>query len=277
MIAGMPPLTLDHVIIAAEDLVRASDELSLVLGRRPSWRGRHPSYGTANVLFRLDNAYLELLAPDPESSTNSAWTGSLGTFLKTHGPGLFSLALQTPHVFETTTSARARGLPVEEPLAGSGEDLDTRAVREWVNARIAPEATRGTRTFFITHRSPPGALPLAVPVERAEGTADGVVGLEASCVDVEAAASMWGDAFELPRLPDDGWRFDLGNATLILNPARNVGPSDRWESLILSVASLEKAMLRLRRLGIAADGMESPERRITVVASGARLVLTEGE
>ena len=39
----------------------AMDLYGRLLGRRPSWRGEHPGYGTANTLFRLDNTYLELL------------------------------------------------------------------------------------------------------------------------------------------------------------------------------------------------------------------------
>ena len=35
-----------------------------LLGRGPSWHGRHPAFGTRNVLFRLANTYVELLAPD---------------------------------------------------------------------------------------------------------------------------------------------------------------------------------------------------------------------
>ena len=52
----------DHIIIAVEDLEKASQDYALMLGRAPSWRGTHPDYGSANTLFRLDNCYLELLA-----------------------------------------------------------------------------------------------------------------------------------------------------------------------------------------------------------------------
>lgn len=70
-------LSLDHVIIGVADLQSASARMTAVLGREPSWRGRHPSYGTANVLYRLGFSYIELLAPDPEATTATAWTGSL--------------------------------------------------------------------------------------------------------------------------------------------------------------------------------------------------------
>ena len=55
--------TIDHIIIAVPDLTEASNDYSALLGRAPSWRGAHPDYGTANTLFKLDNTYIELLAP----------------------------------------------------------------------------------------------------------------------------------------------------------------------------------------------------------------------
>src|SRR4051812_10779405 len=95
-----PPLTLDHVVIAAEDLDEAEQEMTRVLGRRPSWKGRHPLYGTANVLYRLDpssasgqaGAYLELLGVDAEATGGGAWTEFLKGHLLERGPGIFSIA-----------------------------------------------------------------------------------------------------------------------------------------------------------------------------------------
>ena len=60
----MNDLALDHVVIAVADLETATSDYVALLGRAPSWRGSHPQYGTRNTLFRIDNTYLELLAPD---------------------------------------------------------------------------------------------------------------------------------------------------------------------------------------------------------------------
>ena len=62
----------DHIIIAVEDLEKASADYALMLGRAPSWRGTHPDYGSANTLFRLDNCYLELLA-----ANGQGWAGDM--------------------------------------------------------------------------------------------------------------------------------------------------------------------------------------------------------
>jgi catechol 2,3-dioxygenase-like lactoylglutathione lyase family enzyme len=54
----------DHLVIAVDDLDRATDTYRGLLGLEPSWRGVHPDAGTANTLFRLANTYVELLAPE---------------------------------------------------------------------------------------------------------------------------------------------------------------------------------------------------------------------
>ena len=73
----MTALTLDHIVFAVRDLEQATESYRRVLGREPSWRGNHPSYGTANALFRLDNSYVELLAPAGEAGADSPWLRAL--------------------------------------------------------------------------------------------------------------------------------------------------------------------------------------------------------
>lgn len=280
----MSELTLDHVIIGVEDLRASADALSAVLGRKPSWRGRHPAYGTANVLFRLDSSYLELLAPDPDASSGTAhsagsgqaWTGSLGRFLRERGAGLFSIALQAADVAATAARARAKGLPVEDPLPGSGVDLDSGATREWVNVRIPPESTRGTRCFFIEHKSPPDALPVA-PIDEPGAVLDNIA-VSITSQDPDGARRMWRDLFGLPELAMDGeWRFDLGNATLIVAPGGGVGDAaDAYRALHLRVESVAAAAGRLRRQGIEPEEVaRSGVKAIAVAVCGARLIMME--
>ncbi len=192
----MTPPTLDHLVIAVRDLEAAAANYQRLLGRAPSWRGRHPAYGTANVLFRLDDTYLELLAPDAAGG-DSPWRRALIERLDTAGGGLYAIALGTGDIDATVAAARARGLDVGEPLAGDGVDLATGARRAWRNARIAPASTRGVPAFFIQHDSPPDALPPAPP-----GTADGafVTGVDHTVVassHLDTCLALWRDAFGL--------------------------------------------------------------------------------
>ncbi len=271
----MTGLSLDHVIIGVADLEAAAAALGHVLGRSPSWRGRHPAYGTANILFRLDNAYLELLAPDPNATSDSAWTGSLGVFLQEKGEGLFSVAFQTPDVAAATSVTRERGIPVEDPAEGEGVDLDTGAVRRWSNARIPPVFTRGTRCFLIEHRSPPEALPPAPIVAEPAAALTAVTAIGIESQDVHGARWLWNTVFGLPEARvGDSWRYDLGNANLVLSEGTGSGPTpDRWSILVCRAPSLEAVRRHL--------GVDYEEARffgtqgLFVTACGANFFLTQ--
>ena len=82
---------LDHLIVGVRDLAAAEAATTRLLGREPSWRGAHPGAGTANVLYRLDNTYLELLAPEGEGGAGRL----LGEHLEARGEGLLGLAFAT--------------------------------------------------------------------------------------------------------------------------------------------------------------------------------------
>src|SRR5688572_14382246 len=125
----MATFRLDHLVFVVRDLEASAASFEALLGRRRSWRGRHPLYGTVNLLYRLDTAYLELLARDPQSTVQSAWGDSVDAFLAAHGEGFFSVALGTPDGAAAVAELRARGIPAGEARAGEGVDLDTGAVR----------------------------------------------------------------------------------------------------------------------------------------------------
>ena len=49
--------SLDHIILAVEDLKDAEKNYKNILGIEPSWRGLHKERGTANVIFNFKNTY----------------------------------------------------------------------------------------------------------------------------------------------------------------------------------------------------------------------------
>ncbi len=165
----MLPLSLDHLVIAVRDLESASENYQRLLGRQPSWIGRHPTYGTANALFRIDNCYIELLAPTDQSK-DSQWNRELNGRLDTLGEGLYAIAMGTSDIAATVGEIRAGGIDISDPADGDGVDEQTGARREWANARMPLKDTRGVPAFVIEHRSPADALPIA-PSTSAEGTA----------------------------------------------------------------------------------------------------------
>lgn len=209
----MNHLTLDHLVIAVRDLDRATDAYSKLLGLAPSWHGSHPTYGTANVLFRLPETYIELLAPTDERTgvglqpdVKSPWLQALRQRLDTTGEGLYAVALGTNDIEATLASARARGLSVTVPARGDGVDQQTGARREWRNARIALESTRQVLAFFIQHDSPPDALPLAKPVlSRVEGLAQ-ATGAQACVTGIDHVVLASSDLTDCARL----WHETIG-------------------------------------------------------------------
>ena len=166
----------DHVILAVKDLAEAEKVYSGLFGRTPSWRGHHPGGGTSNVLYRLANTYVELLAATGEGPNATA----VNAFLEQNGEGVFGIALQVRNADEAREKFAARGLPVGKVQAGEGVDETTGAKREWKSFFVEDQATRGLTVFAIEHTSPADVLPMAplgagVREEEAVQAADHVV------------------------------------------------------------------------------------------------------
>ena len=45
--------SLDHLIIAVNNLEEAEQNYQKILGIKPSWRGHHKEWGTSNSLFKV--------------------------------------------------------------------------------------------------------------------------------------------------------------------------------------------------------------------------------
>lgn len=276
----MSDLTLDHVVIAVRDLDAATQDYTALLGRTPSWRGEHTSYGTRNTLYRIENTYIELLALGGPGG-DPRWAGALSSFLDTNGEGLFALALGCADVDATTRDMRGRGLSVLDPADGSGVDLVSGAERRWRNAQVNPASTNGARLFFIEHRSPPDYLPPAAPLPRA--ATSHVIRMDHAVVlsaDMEASRRIWGDALgarlALDRtFPDRGSRilfFRLADITIeisggAMQPKDGIGKPDRMWGLAWGVEDLEATCARLTDAGIDVSGPRPGIKPGTLVAT----------
>ena len=86
--------SIDHILVAVEDLDKAVEDYSLVFGFGPTWQGSHPSLGTKNALFPLENMYLELIAKEDEGPLGEF----IGEHLKKNGESVFGLALETDDI-----------------------------------------------------------------------------------------------------------------------------------------------------------------------------------
>ena len=259
-------LRLDHVVIAVHNLEAATQDYNALLGRRPSWQGSHPTYGTRNTLYRIDNTYVELLAL-AEVPGRETWAAELTRFLAERGEGLYALALGTSDADAAAREARKRGLQVVDPADGAGIDELSGARREWRNAQVLADSSRGVRMFFIEHRSPEEALPPA-PVKAHDG--DYVKRLDHAVVlspDMMETRRLWNDVLgarlALDRtFPERNTRimfFRLGDITVEVSGGaqqsnEGVGKPDRLWGLAWGVDDLDAICQRLQMEGIRTSG-----------------------
>jgi len=185
--------SLDHVIVAVRDLEAATRTWSRLLGRRPSWLGEHAGAGSRNALFRLENTYLELLAPEGPGAVGDALRG----WLAARGEGLLGLAFGATDAEACRARLAAAGLGPDAIEKGLGRDVESGAFREWLRVPLPLDRTRGVLLFAIEHRSPADLLP---PAGAAGDEAATVFALDHAVVrtrDAEATRALYGDGLGL--------------------------------------------------------------------------------
>ncbi len=262
---------LDHVVIAVRDLDAAGQSYARLLGRAPSWRGVHPRAGTSNVLFRLENGYVELLA---------------GTNL---GEGLIALAFATDDAKVEVARLERTGIEASEPADGEGRESASGAVRRWRTAFLPAAATRGLLLFAIEHLTLAEALPLAPPTAAAEATVHALDHVVVASDDLEAARRLYGEALGLRlaldrRFEARGLRilfFRVGGVTLEvagpLEPPAAAGAADRFGGLAYRVTDVAAARGRLDAAGFDVSPVRpgaKPGTRVCSVRAGTASVPT---
>lgn len=255
---------IDHLIVATDDLDEAQRQCIGLLGRSPSWTGSHPSFGTRNVIFRLENTYIELLAPEGEGPVADA----LRTYLAEHGPGFYALALATEDADAAVAKMRERGLSPAEPVEGLAHDDPSGAFRRFRNVFLPAKDTRGIRRFVIEHLSEPELLPFSLPVGEPGALVDRVDHIVMMTREPDEAIDFYGAKLGI-RLALDrtfekrGLRllfFRLGGMTLeISSPLRDdaelgageVDPeNDHLWGVAYSVSDAEAARKRMLEVGL---------------------------
>ena len=145
--------TIDHILIAVKNLEESSLQYEKVLGLKPTWRGKHPSLGTENILFPLENLYLELIAGTSEGFL----ANQVNDHIKENGESIFGIALEVENIEEVFQSKEYSNFQNIKITSGEGINLDSGAKREWKNIMLPKESTRGVFTLLIEHTS--GFLP----------------------------------------------------------------------------------------------------------------------
>jgi catechol 2,3-dioxygenase-like lactoylglutathione lyase family enzyme len=273
---------LDHVIVAVRDLEAAGLHYETLLGLAPSWRGEHPGAGTANVLFRLGNTYVELLAPRGEGPLASV----LDARLESDGEGLVGLAFATDDLAACRRTLEERGLQPGPVEPGSGTDSRTGAERRWSRAVLPPGRTRGLILFPIRHESPPEALPMAVALGDPAASVHALDHVVVQTTDAAAARSLFGDGLGLRLAVDkefESWGvrlmfFRVGGLTVeVAAPLAGASSplpesaTDRFYGMSYRVASVEAARQRLAAAGVDVSEVRTgrrPGTRVCSVRSG---------
>jgi catechol 2,3-dioxygenase-like lactoylglutathione lyase family enzyme len=272
--------SLDHLVIRVQDLGSATAAYGALLGRAPSWRGEHPEWGTRNVLFRLENSYVELLeAPDaaPQASPFAHRPGE-------PAEGAFMLAFGTGDAEAFRRYAEEHGLQPSALQPGRGIDLDTGAVREWTNVFLPRAATHGTRLFVIEHRSPPEALaPAPATAGDEAGSAHAVDHVVVRTGDGDRARALYGDVLGIRlaldrRFPDWGVRllfFRIGHLTVELaaplEPTPDPPADDCFWGVSYRVRDADAARERLVAAGIDTSEVRpgrKPGTRVLTIKGG---------
>ena len=137
--------TIDHLIIAVQDLDEAEENYKKIFGIPPVWKGIHKELGTANAIFNFKNTYFELL------SANGDGLGAdlVNNQLKEIGEGMLGLVLGTEDINSTAAILKDKGFPISEVSNGEGKNSQNDEIRKWKNIFLPPELTRGIFSFII--------------------------------------------------------------------------------------------------------------------------------
>jgi hypothetical protein len=190
-----PIYRIDHAVLAVRDLDASSRRLWDEHGLRFTPGGRHPRWGTGNMIASIGGDYLELLGVVDEEVGASTVLGRTLLELSAEGDRWFSICLVDDDIEAT---AGRLGLTVQP---GSRTRPDGTEVR-WRGAGIEERGADLWLPFFISWDVPAALHPGAAPADhrvRVEGIARADVGGD------EARLRDWLGGADAPiRVFDDG-------------------------------------------------------------------------
>ena len=260
--------TLDHLIVAVDDLDKAEKNYSTVFGADPVWRGEHAEYGTENSLFNFNNTYFELLAAKGDG---------LGAMLVNHalqetGEGLIGIVFGTDNLKETHQTLSDKGFLLGDVSNGEGANFKNNKIRKWQNLFLPPELTRGIFSFLIEHTE--GTLPI---VDRFESSMvnklDHVV---INTNDADGFINVYKDIFNIRLALDkfvDEWKsrmlfFRLNKTTIeVIEKKNDEEPKDSLWGLSWEVDNIEEAHKRLEKAGVEITPIKKGIKENTIVAT----------
>ena len=260
--------SLDHIILAVEDLKDAEKNYKNILGIEPSWRGLHKELGTANVIFNFKNTYLELLSAEGEGVGADLVKESI----KKNGEGLAGIVLNTKDISKASKRLKDLGFLVGDVLTGEGKNKDTNDTRNWKYLFLPQELTRNLFLFLIEHtkgilpqdeKFPPGSINKLDHVVINTNDADGFINIYQDIFNIRLA---------LDRIIEH-WKsrmlfFRLNKTTIeVIEKKDRKDPNDSLWGLAWEVKSIKDAHERLVSKGVEVTEIKKGLKENTLVAT----------
>ena len=258
--------SIDHVIIAVEDLDEATKNYEMILGNPPVWKGEHKEFGTKNTLFNFQNTYLELLAAGGEG----IGADLIKHTLKNNGEGLNGIVFGTSDMNQFRTTMQKNSFNLADASPGEGVNFETGEKRTWINQFLVPELSRGLFSFIIEHT----AGKLAKVSKYSDSSVRRLDHVVISTNDAEGFIKTYRDIFKIRLALDkfvEHWQkrmlfFRLNKTTIEVIEEKNQNDAiDKLWGLAWNVGDLASCRERLMKLGVDATEIKKGVKEGTLV------------
>ena len=260
--------SLDHIILAVDDLQDAEKNYKNILGIEPSWRGLHKELGTANVIFNFKNTYLELLSAEGEG----VGADLVNESIKKNGEGLAGIVLNTKDISKASKKLKDLGFLVGDVLTGEGKNKDTNDIRNWKYLFLPQELTRNLFLFLIEHTK--GILPQDEKFP--SGSINKLDHVVINTNDADGFINIYQDIFNIRLALDriiEHWKsrmlfFRLNKTTIeVIEKKDHKDPNDSLWGLAWEVESIKDAHERLVSKGVEVTEIKKGLKENTLVAT----------
>ena len=260
--------SLDHIILAVDDLQDAEKNYKNILGIEPSWRGLHKELGTANVIFNFKNTYLELLSAEGEG----VGADLVNESIKKNGEGLAGIVLNTKDISKASKRLKDLGFLVGDVLTGEGKNKDTNDIRNWKYLFLPQELTRNLFLFLIEHTK--GILPQNEKFP--SGSINKLDHVVINTNDADGFINTYQDIFNIRLALDriiEHWKsrmlfFRLNKTTIeVIEKKDRKDPNDSLWGLAWEVESIKDAHERLVSKGVEVTEIKKGLKENTLVAT----------
>ena len=260
--------SLDHIILAVEDLKDAEKNYKNILGIEPSWRGLHKELGTANVIFNFKNTYLELLSAEGEG----VGADLVKEIIKKNGEGLAGIVLNTKDISKASKRLKDLGFLVGDVLTGEGKNKDTNDIRNWKYLFLPQELTRNLFLFLIEHTK--GILPQ--DEKFLPGSINRLDHVVINTNDADGFINIYQDIFNIRLALDriiEHWKsrmlfFRVNKTTIeVIEKKDDKDPNDSLWGLAWEVESIKDAHERLVSKGVEVTEIKKGLKENTLVAT----------